>query len=170
MSKIIVGNWRDDSTGPMQVISGPIGKEKIHFEAPQAVRLKKEMRSFIAWVNAKKTEDSLLQAGIAHLWFVTLHPFDDGNGRIARAIADMFLARSEQSDQRYYSMSSQINAERKMYYKILEFTQKNGLNITEWLTWFLDCLERAMQNAEVVLQVVLIKANVWGIYSRNNTI
>ena len=168
MSKIVVGQWRDDSAGPMQVVSGPIGNEKIHYEAPQAKKLKKDMREFLTWVNAKKNEDSLLQAGIAHLWFVTIHPFDDGNGRIARAVADMFLARSEQSSQRYYSMSSQINAERKMYYRILESTQKGGLDITEWLTWFLDCLERAMENAEVVLQAVLKKAKFWGKYSMVN--
>ena len=119
-------------------------------------------------VSTKKNEDSLFQAGIAHLWFVTIRPFDDGNGRIARAVADMFLARSEQSSQRYYSMSSQINAERKIYYRILESTQKGGLDITEWLTWFLDCLERAMENAEVVLQAVLKKAKFWGKYSTVN--
>jgi Fic family protein len=161
MTKIIVGNWRDDSNGPMQVISGPIGKSKIHFEAPNAKKLKKEMRQFLNWANCKKMEDSLICAGIAHLWFVTIHPFEDGNGRIARAIADMFLAKSEDSPQRFYSMSTQINTERKEYYSILESTQKGSLNITDWLDWFLSCLDRALVNSEFILSTVLKKATFW---------
>lgn len=161
MAKILVGKWRDDSNGPMQVISGPIGKSKIHFQAPEAKKLKKEIRQFLSWANGKKKEDSLVRAGIAHLWFVTIHPFEDGNGRIARAIADMFLAKSEDSPQRFYSMSDQINTERKDYYNILESIQKGSLDITDWLDWFLSCLDRALANSESILSAVLKKATFW---------
>jgi len=161
MTKILVGKWRDDSKGPMQVISGPIGKSKTHFQAPDAKKLKVEMRQFLTWANGKKKEDSLLRAGIAHLWFITIHPLEDGNGRIARAIADMFLAKSEDSPQRFYSMSAQICAERKDYYNILESTQKGSLDITKWLDWFLSCLDRALSNSESILATVLKKATFW---------
>ncbi|MBI5448340.1 MAG: Fic family protein [Gammaproteobacteria bacterium] len=161
MSKICVGNWRNDSNGPMQVVSGPIGRERVHFLAPVASRLNREMQVFFAWHNSKEPIDSVLKAGVAHLWFVTLHPFDDGNGRIARAIADMALARSEKSPQRFYSMSAQISSERKAYYDILETTQKGNLDITNWLVWFLGCLERAFKGAEVILASVLSKAQFW---------
>jgi len=161
MTKISVGKWRDDSNGPMQVVSGPIGKSKIHYQAPGAEILQKEMRRFLTWANGKKKEDSLLRAGIAHLWFITVHPFEDGNGRIARAIADMFLARSEDSSRRFYSMSAQISVERKDYYNILESTQKNSLDITRWLDWFLSCLDRALANSETILGTVLRKATFW---------
>ncbi len=161
MSKIRVGQWRDDSNGPMQVISGPIGKSKIHFQAPAAKKINTEMRQFLTWANGKEKEASLIRAGIAHLWLVTIHPFEDGNGRIARAIADMFLARSEQSPQRFYSMSAQINAERKAYYNILESTQGGGLDITNWLDWFLSCLDGALANSESILAAVLKKATFW---------
>ncbi len=161
MSKILVGEWRDDSNGPMQVISGPIGKSKIHFQAPAAKKLNTEMRLFLTWANGKKKEASLVRAGIAHLWLVTIHPFEDGNGRIARAIADMFLAQSEDSPQRFYSMSAQINAERKAYYNILESTQSGSLDITNWLDWFLSCLDRALANSESILAAVLKKATFW---------
>jgi len=143
MSKILVGAWRDDSSGPMQVVSGPVGKERVHYEAPEAQRLSAEMSDFLAWFEYGPALDPLLKAALAHLWFVTIHPFEDGNGRIARAIADMALARSERSPQRFYSMSAQIRAERKAYYDILEATQKADLDITQWLSWFLACLERA---------------------------
>jgi Fic family protein len=161
MTRIRAGHWRDDRSGPMQVVSGPMGRERVHYQAPAAGRLDKEMRAFLAWLNGKETPDPILKAGIAHLWFVTIHPFDDGNGRIARAIADMALARSEHSAQRFYSMSAQIRAERKAYYEILENTQKGDLDITPWLAWFLDCLRRAIGGAETILANVLAKADFW---------
>jgi Fic family protein len=164
MSKIMVGAWRDEKSGPMQVVSGPIGKERVHYEAPGAARLGREMTKFLSWLNKDEGTDLVLKAGIAHLWFVTIHPFDDGNGRIARAIADMMLARSEKSAQRFYSMSAQIRRERKAYYDILEATQKGELDITRWLTWFLDCLGRAIDDAETLSAVVLAKARFWDIH------
>jgi Fic family protein len=160
MRKITVGAWRDDQSGPMQVISGPFGHERVHYEAPEAAKLDKEMKNFIDWFNTSEI-DPVLKAGIAHLWFVTIHPFDDGNGRIARAIADMALARSENSSQRFYSMSAQIKQEQNAYYKILESTQKDELDITPWLQWFLDCLDRAFDGAETILASVLKKAHFW---------
>jgi len=161
MTKIVVGAWRDDSTGPMQVVSGPLGRERVHFEAPAAPRLDPEMSAFLKWFNADQPLDPVLKAALAHLWFVTIHPFDDGNGRIARAIADMALARSDQSTQRFYSMSAQIRLERKAYYDILEATQKGDLDITPWLEWFLGCLDRAIEGAEGTLSGVLQKARFW---------
>lgn len=161
MSKIIVGGWRDAGSGPMQVISGPIGRERVHFEAPEAGRLDAEMARFLDWFNRKPESDPVLKAAIAHLWFVTIHPFEDGNGRIARAIADMALARSENSAQRFYSMSTQIRQERNAYYDILEATQKGDLDITPWLTWFLDCLDRAFDGADDILAHVFAKARFW---------
>jgi len=149
MTRIRVGNWRDDATGRMQVISGPIGKEHVHFEAPKAARLDGEMQAFLDWFNATSQIDPVLKAGVSHLWFVTIHPFDDGNGRIARAIADMTLARSENSPQRFYSMSAQIREERSAYYNILEKTQKGTMDITPWLDWFLGCLGRAIDGGHV---------------------
>lgn len=165
MTRIRVGAWRGDSAGPMQVVSGPIGREKVHYEAPVSKRLKREMQAFLAWFNGPETTDPVLKAGIAHLWFATMHPFDDGNGRIARAIADMALARSENSSQRFYSMSAQIRAERKAYYDILEKTQKGDLDITAWLAWFLDCLGRAFDGAETILAGVLKKARFWELHA-----
>jgi Fic family protein len=161
MNRIRVGDWRHDRTGPMQVVSGPIGRQRVHFEAPTAERLDKEMKLFLDWFNRPAAIDEVLVAAQAHLWFVTIHPFDDGNGRIARAIADMALARSEQSPKRFYSMSAQIQLERNEYYKILERTQKGGLEITAWMQWFLDCLDRAFQGAETTLASVLRKARFW---------
>jgi Fic family protein len=161
MSKIRVGGWRDDSKGPMQVVSGPIGKERVHYEAPAADRVRDEMRKFLDWFEKDHSTDLVLKAGVAHLWFVTIHPFDDGNGRIGRAIADMSLARSERSPQRFYSMSAQIRQERKAYYEILEATQKGKLDITRWLEWFLECLGRAFERAETILATVLDKARFW---------
>lgn len=165
MSKIKVGKWRDDTSGPMQVVSGAIGEEYVHFEAPGAGRLRAEMKKFLDWFNKDDSTDLVLKAAIAHLWFVTIHPLDDGNGRIARAIADMFLARSEQSAQRFYSMSAQIRQERKTYYDILEKTQKGKLDITDWLGWFLDCLSRAFERAETTLAAVLTKVRFWDLFS-----
>ena len=161
MAAIKVGGWRDAKTGPMQVVSGPLGKEHVHFEAPKAQRLGREMRSFLKWFEGDKPIDQVLAAGLAHLWFVTIHPFDDGNGRIARAIADMALARSEHSPQRFYSMSAQIRQERDAYYDILERTQKAAMDITAWMEWFLGCLGRAIDGAQDALSTVLEKARFW---------
>jgi Fic family protein len=159
--KIDVGRWRRDLQGPMQVISGAVGKERVHYEAPGAHLLEGEMRRFLDWFNNDNSLDPILKAAIAHLWFVTIHPLDDGNGRTARAIADMALARSERSPHRFYSMSAQIRLERKQYYDMLEATQKGGLDITEWLKWFLECLRRAFEGAETTLRTVLHKAAFW---------
>jgi Fic family protein len=161
MSRINVGAWRDDKRGPMQVVSGPIGKERVHYEAPVAGRLRGEMKKFLDWFEKERSTDLVLKAGVAHLWFVTIHPFDDGNGRIARAIADLALARSERSSQRFYSMSAQIQQERKSYYEILEATQKGELDVTRWLEWFLVCLGRAFDRAETILAAVLTKVRFW---------
>ena len=161
MYKIIVGNWRDDSTGPMQVVSGALGKEKVHFQAPGALELEKEMNLFFEWINKNNTYDPVVKAGIAHLWFVTLHPFEDGNGRMARAITDMFLARADGIPQRFYSMSSQIRTERKAYYSILEKTQKGSMDITNWLEWFLQCLLDALDSSNSKLEKVIYKHKFW---------
>jgi Fic family protein len=159
--KIKVGQWRTDETGAMQVISGGMGKERVHFKAPDAVRLPTEMAHFTAWFNTEQALDPVLKAAVAHLWFITIHPFDDGNGRIARAITDMQLARSEGSSQRFYSMSAQIQVQRNGYYAILEKTQKGTSDISAWLLWFLDCLMTALTTAETTLEKVLIKAKFW---------
>ncbi len=161
MRRIRVGTWRDDRDGPMQVVSGAVGRERVHFEAPAAPRLDREMAGFLEWLNSGETIDPVMKAGLAHLWFVTIHPFDDGNGRIARAIADLCLARSEQSSQRFYSMSAQIRQERKAYYDVLEETHKDGTDITPWQAWFLGCLGRAIGEAETLLGSVLAKARFW---------
>ena len=161
MSRITVGAWRTADAGPMQVVSGPIGRERVHYEAPDADALDREMAAFLAWFENNAEIDPVLKAGLAHLWFVTVHPFEDGNGRIARAIADLALARSEGSAQRFYSMSAQIRIERKTYYDQLEATQKGDMDVTAWLTWFLDCLDRAIDGAEGILASVLRKARFW---------
>lgn len=161
MTRIIVGAWRDDGSGPMRVVSGPIGRERVHCEAPDALRLETEMAAFLKWFNDEAVLDSVLKAALAHVWFVTIHPFDDGNGRVARAIADMLLARSEQSAQRFYSMSAQIRLERTAYYDILEATQKGDLDVTLWMEWFLGCLDRAIEGAAETLSEVLRKARFW---------
>ncbi len=162
MQKILVGAWRDDRSGPMQVVSGALGRERVHYEAPAAKRIETEMRAFLKWFNAiRDGNDPLLKAAIAHFWFVTVHPFKDGNGRIARAIADMALARSEQSPRRFYSMSAQIQTERNAYYEILEKTQRGSLNVTPWLVWFLGCLECAIDGAKDALSSVLETADFW---------
>lgn len=161
MFRITVGDWRKDEKGPMQVVSGPIGREKIHYQAPPAEMLEKEMKRFFAWINGNKTSDEVIRSGIAHLWFVTLHPFDDGNGRIARAVTDMLLTRSDRTPNRYYSMSAQISRLRKSYYDILERTQKGGLDITDWLEWFLQCLDKALDSTDRSMNSVLFKYNFW---------
>jgi len=156
-----VGAWRTDASGPMQVVSGPIGREKIHYEAPPAARVPDEMKKFLRWFAKPGDTDPLLIAGLAHVRFVTIHPFDDGNGRIARAIADMALARGERTEQRFYSMSRQIRQERNDYYNTLEWTQKGATDITRWQTWFLECLMRAIEDAHGTLSAVLTKARFW---------
>jgi len=158
---IKVGEWRDDSHGPMQVVSGPIGREQVHYEAPAAERVEAEMAAFMAWFNEPLTIDGILHAAIAHFWFVTIHPFDDGNGRIARAFADMSLARSENSPQRFYSLSGQIRRERSGYYESLERAQKGGLDITAVLAWFIECFAKALEAAEQDCEAVLHKADFW---------
>ena len=159
--KLRVGAWRDDAKGPMQVVSGAIGNEHVHYEAPPAGQVDSEMAAFLDWANRTGDIDPILRAAQAHLWFVTIHPFDDGNGRIARAIADWALARSENSPQRFYSMSAQIQRERKDYYDILERTQKGALDVTEWMAWFLGCLDRAIAGTESSLAGVFKKERFW---------
>ena len=161
MRRIAVGSWRAIDAGPMQVVSGPIGKEKIHFEAPGAERLDDEMEAFLEWFDNDHGVDPVIKAGIAHLWFVTIHPFEDGNGRIARAIGDMALARADGAPERFYSLSSQLEAEREDYYAQLEKQQRGAPDITDWLSWFLDCLGRAVASAETTLGNVLFKAQLW---------
>jgi Fic family protein len=161
LQKITAGNWRDDSGGPMQVVSGPIDRQKVHYEAPPAARVPEDMDRFLSWFEAPGKIDPLLIAGLAHVWFVTIHPFDDGNGRIARAIADMALARSEQSTQRFYSMSAQIRRARSNYYTTLERTQKGTLDVTPWQEWFLSCLLRAIEGSQDTLGAVLGKTRFW---------
>lgn len=161
LRRIAAGSWRTAASGPMQVASGPVGRERVHFEAPHADRLPQEMRAFLEWFNAPPVMDPVLKAGVAHLWFVTIHPFEDGNGRIARAIADMALARADGLPERFYSMSARIEKERAAYYDVLEKSQKGGLDITNWLEWFLGCLGRALVGAETTLASVLRKSRVW---------
>ena len=161
MHPITVGQWRDDRKAPMQVVSGPVGRERVHFEAPTAERLEEEMQRFLEWFNSDAATEPVLKAALAHLWFVTIHPFDDGNGRIARAIADMALARSEGSSRRFYSMSGQIREERGEYYRILEQTQRGTMDVTAWMEWFLGCLTRAIEGAQTALSGVIDKARYW---------
>jgi len=169
MYKITVADWRKDETGPIQVVSGPMGRERVHFQAPSASVLEKEMKDFISWFNSENIKDPVLKAAIVHLWFVTIHPLDDGNGRMARAITDMQLARSDDSNQRFYSMSAQISKERKAYYTILEKTQKGSLDITAWLLWFLECLKNSLLATDELLSSILLKAEFWE-YHRNTTL
>lgn len=161
LHRITVGDWRQDPGGPMQVVSGPLGRERVHFEAPETARVGAEMAAFLEWFDGETTTDPVLKAGIAHLWFVTIHPFDDGNGRIARAIADLALARADGIPQRFYAMSAQLEAERKDYYLQLERQQRSDVDLTDWLTWFLQCLGRTLDRAQTVLEAVLYKAQLW---------
>jgi len=161
MRKMVVGAWRPKEAGAMQVVSGPIGHEKVHYEAPTADRLDGEMTAFLDWFNAPSMTDPVIKAAIAHFWFVTIHPFEDGNGRIARAIADMALARADNMSERFYSMSSQIETERKKYYLRLESSQRGTLDITFWLEWFLSCLDNAVEGAQETLAAVMYKAKLW---------
>jgi Fic family protein len=169
LKKIVTGAWRTAETGPMQVVSGPFGRERVHLEAPEAERLPAEMRRFFEWFDHPKQKlDPVIKAGVAHFWIVTIHPFEDGNGRIARAVADLALARSDQTKQRFYSMSSQIRIERKAYYDTLEACQKGSLDITAWLDWFLACLGRAIGNSAAMLETVLSKARFWETHAQAN--
>ncbi len=161
---IKVGAWRDDGTGPMQVVSGAFGRQKVHFEAPPAARLEIEMAQFLNWFNRaplNANQPPLIKAGLAHLWLVTIHPFDDGNGRISRAVGDMALARADACSQRFYSLSAQIQRERSEYYAQLERTQSGSLDVTPWLQWFLACLLRAIEGAQGTVDQVLLKARFW---------
>lgn len=161
LTRIKVGEWRDDATGPMQVISGQGLRQRVHFEAPPATELPTAVNDFIVWANASTPEPALIKAGLGHLWFVTLHPFDDGNGRIARAVGDLLLARADGSSQRFYSLSAQIQKDRKDYYDVLERTQKSTLDVTEWLIWFLGALHRAVDSTQHTLDAVLVKTKFW---------
>ena len=168
MSIIRIAEWRDDAEGPMQVVSGPMGKERVHFEAPPAKLIELEVNRFLKWFNKDTTNlrndeiiEPVIKSGLAHLWFVTIHPFDDGNGRIARAIADMQLSRTERTHYRFYSMSAQIERQKSEYYDILEQSQRGSLDITEWLEWYLDCLSNAIESSEDILSKVLLKAKFW---------
>jgi Fic family protein len=163
--KITVGNWRKDTTGPMQVVSGPMGYEKVHYQAPNSDRIETEMIKFLDWFESEHEIDFVLKAAIAHLWFVTIHPFDDGNGRITRAITDMTLARSDNSIRRFYSMSAQIRVERKQYYEQLEKTQKGNSEITEWILWFLQCLINAIDSTNEILSKIMHKAEFWKLHA-----
>ncbi len=167
LHRITVGNWRTEENGPMQVISGPIGRETIHFEAPNSLLIDGFMTDFITWFEACTTIDPILKAGIAHFWFITIHPFEDGNGRIARAIADMSLARADAIPFRFYSLSTQIELEKKKYYTQLEHQQRSSVDITNWLHWFLDCLEKALISADKTLGRVLGKAQLWSKLNEN---
>lgn len=170
MQRITVGAWRTATSGPMQVVSGPYGREHVHFEAPAADRLGAEMAAFLGWFNGPDSDpsrlDPVLKSGVAHFWFVTIHPFEDGNGRIARAIADLALARADQCRERFYSMSAQIEAERKAYYAELESQQRGDLDVTRWLEWFLACLDRALSRADNTLSSVLDKARLWDVINQ----
>jgi Fic family protein len=168
MYKITVAGWRKDTTGPMQVVSGALGKEKIHFQAPDSSLVQTEMNRFLDWFNNNEGMDLVIKAAIAHLWFVTIHPFDDGNGRVTRALTDMLLAQSDKSTQRFYSMSAQIRLERKQYYEILEKTQKGSLDITDWIKWFLNCLINALKSTDTILNRVLFKADFWNRHAKTS--
>jgi len=164
LSPIRVGAWRNDASGPMQVVSGPMGdpdRQRVHFQAPAAASLPLEMERFLAWANGTTAEPPLIKAALAHLWLVTLHPFDDGNGRVARAVGDLMLARADGSPQRFYSLSAQIQRERKAYYEVLERTQKGTLDVTAWLAWFLSTLHQAVDQAQLTLDAVLVKTRFW---------
>lgn len=166
LHKIVTANWRNDSAGPMQVVSGALGREKVHYEAPSASQIENEMRLFLDWINLEEQNDLVMKAAIAHLWFLTIHPFEDGNGRISRAISDMLLARSDGQSYRFYSMSAQIRKERSAYYDILERTQKGSLDITNWLEWFLNCLLRAIDFSDKLLQNIIYKDQFWNKHAK----
>lgn len=161
LRKIAIGAWRTPEVGPMQVVSGPAGREKVHFQAPEAESIPHEMGTFLSWINSEPEGCPVIKAGLAHLWFVTIHPFEDGNGRIARAITEMLLTRSDGTPHRFYSMSFQIESERKKYYDTLEETQKGSLDVSHWLMWFIGCLSRSLESAQNALEKTLNKARIW---------
>lgn len=163
MYKILVGTWRKDLDGPMQVVSGGMGREKIHFEAPPADRVPDEMECFIQWLNESQLEP-LIKSALAHLWFVTIHPFEDGNGRIARALSDLLLTRSDQVPSRFYSISAQIELQKKDYYRELEMAQRGDLNITSWLQWYLSCLKSALNSSDSLLEKIFVRSRFWEIH------
>lgn len=160
MAKIITGAYRDDARGPMQVVSGPIGQERVHFEAPAANRLPVEMAQFVRWFE-EEAIDPIVKAALAHLWFVTIHPFEDGNGRIGRAVMDMALARADGSSQRFYSMTAQLHKERKAHYAQLEQASRKSLDVTPWISWFVKRLSDALTEAEGVVRLVRRKQEFW---------
>jgi Fic family protein len=166
LHRVRAGDWRGDVAGPMQVVSGSVGRTKVHYEAPPAKRVPREMTAFLKWFNQPRGGDGLIRAGLAHLWFVTIHPMDDGNGRMARAIADMALAQLEGAPLRFYSLSSQIRRDRNAYYDILESTQRHGLNVSAWLEWFVGCFARAVDAAEEVSGEVFRRADFWNRYAK----
>jgi Fic family protein len=168
MHLVLTGAWRTDAEGPMQVISGPLGNQHVYYEAPPAARLEAELQRFLGWFNGQRDIEGLIRAGLAHFWFVTIHPFEDGNGRVARAIADQALAQSEDSRQRFYSVSSQIRKERDQYYDSLESAQKGDMDVTDWLVWFLGCFSRAIDGADIVSATVLKKADFWQRHGRES--
>jgi len=164
MNKITVGDRRGDEGGPMQVVSGPMGKEKVHYTAPEAPRLEKEMNQFILWFNTDTSMEPVIKSAIAHLWFVSIHPFDDGNGRIARALADTQLARADKTNQRFYSISAQIMKYKKGYYDILEYTQKGSIDVSQWLVWYFERLTDALEITKQTLSKILVKAKFWELH------
>ncbi len=164
MFKITVGDWRGDQQGPMQVVSGPMGKERVHYIAPEAAKLENEMQQFIEWFNTDESMEPVIKSAIAHLWFVSIHPFDDGNGRIARAIADTQLARADRTTQRFYSITGQILKSKSAYYDVLESTQKGDMDITGWLVWYFERLLAALEHTNQTLSKVLVKANFWELH------
>lgn len=161
MYKITVGDWRDGKKGPMQVVSGPMGREKVHYTAPEASRLESEMGIFLDWFNTNESTEPIIKSAIAHLWFVSIHPFDDGNGRIARAIGDCQLARADRTNQRFYSMSAQIMKSKNGYYAILESTQKGSIDVTQWLVWYFERLTEALEATDEILSKIIVKAKFW---------
>jgi Fic family protein len=168
MHNITVGAWRKPGAGPMQVVSGAMGKEKVHFEAPDSKRMSSEMKKFLSWFNKNQNLDPVLKSALAHFWFVTVHPFDDGNGRMARALGDMLLARADEGSQRFYSMSTEIRNDRKGYYNILEKTQKGDFDVTEWLLWYLNCLNNALNATDKAFQKVLLKTKFWDVHANTS--
>ncbi len=162
--KITVGEWRGDEHGPMQVVSGPMGREKVHYTAPEAPRIEEEMNRFIEWFNEDESMEPVVKSAIAHLWFVSIHPFDDGNGRIARAIADTQLARADRTNQRFYSMSAQLMKSKKGYYDVLESTQKGSMDISQWLVWYFERLNEALEATNETLSKILVKAKFWELH------
>ena len=160
--KLLIGAFRNDADGPMQIVSGPIGREKVHYEAPGAGQIHHEIRAFLSWWQTSFNKmDGIIRSAVAHLWFVAIHPFEDGNGRLARTLTDMALAQDENLSTRFYSLSAQIMSERDDYYRLLEITNKGDGDITEWLLWYTQCMTRALLRSELLLKNILQKARFW---------